>query len=131
MKGIATRLREELAETMGRIRRMGGGVVFEEFPGALEANTPEADQVDASRSREERETSSATRRVLIDKANKLAEALQRLERGEYGNCEECGGPIGLARLRATPEATTCVECQGSLERLARRLRHRDPTLEAD
>jgi len=130
MKGIAERLREELDKTMGRIRRMGGGVVFEEFPGALEANAHEADQVDASRASEERETSSATRRVLIDKANKLAEALQRLQRGKYGTCEECGEAIEPARLRATPEATTCIPCQGRLERSARRFQHQDPTLEA-
>jgi len=130
MKGIAKRLREELDDTMGRIRRMGGGVVFEEFPGALEANPHEADQVDGSRLSEERETISATRHVLIDKANKLAKALQRLERGEYGSCEECGDPIGLARLRVTPEAATCVQCQRTLERSARRLQQ-DPTQEAD
>jgi RNA polymerase-binding transcription factor DksA len=130
MQGIAERLREELDKTMGRIRRMGGGVVFEEFPGALEANPHEADQVDASRASAERETSSATRRVLIDKANKLAEALQRLQRGKYGTCEECGEAIEPARLRATPEATTCIPCQDRLERSARRFQHQDATLEA-
>jgi RNA polymerase-binding transcription factor DksA len=130
MKGIAEQLREELDKTMGRIRRMGGGVVFEELPGSLEANPQEADQVDASRASEERETSSATRRVLIDKANKLAEALERFQRGKYGTCEECGEPIESARLRATPQATTCIPCQGHLERSARRFQHQDPTHEA-
>ena len=40
----------------------------------------------------------------------LAEAQQRLERGTYGRCERCRGPIGLERLRAVPTAAACVAC---------------------
>ena len=47
-------------------------------------------------------------------------ALERLERGEYGRCTACGGTIPSARLRARPEATTCVQCQAALERAAAR-----------
>ncbi len=58
---------------------------------------------------------------LIDEANDLAEALDRLRGGEHGTCEECRSPITPARLRATPDATTCLRCQGRLEQSARRL----------
>ncbi|MEZ5572905.1 MAG: TraR/DksA family transcriptional regulator [Halioglobus sp.] len=37
-------------------------------------------------------------------------ALERIENGTYGTCEECGEPIGDARLGAIPEATRCVNC---------------------
>lgn len=37
-------------------------------------------------------------------------ALARLERGEFGRCERCGGEIGEARLRVRPMAATCVGC---------------------
>ncbi|MFE9382710.1 TraR/DksA family transcriptional regulator [Streptomyces sp. NPDC007025] len=37
-------------------------------------------------------------------------ALERLERGEYGRCTECGEPIPEERLSARPAATTCVRC---------------------
>lgn len=43
-------------------------------------------------------------------------ALARMSQGEYGLCEACGGPIGLARLEIVPEATLCVACQALEER---------------
>lgn len=45
---------------------------------------------------------------LIDKIN---EALDRIEEGTYGYCEETGEPIGLKRLEARPVATLCIEAQ--------------------
>ena len=121
MDEIKKRLERELSHTMDRIRRMGGGVVFEEFPGAVADNTALADEVDVIQENEDREMSFATRSMLVGRANKLAEALQRLRGGEYGLCEECGEAIAPARLRALPEVTTCVRCQDRIERMSRRL----------
>lgn len=42
---------------------------------------------------------------------KIDEALQRIETGDYGWCEETGDPIGLPRLLARPTATLSVEAQ--------------------
>jgi DnaK suppressor protein len=38
-------------------------------------------------------------------------ALARLANGRYGDCERCGGPIGMQRLRAMPEARLCLSCR--------------------
>jgi DnaK suppressor protein len=54
---------------------------------------------------------------------KIDEALERIERGEYGYCEETGEPIGIKRLEARPVATLSVEAQERHERLERT--HRD------
>mgnify|MGYP000962670785 FL=1 len=43
------------------------------------------------------------------------QALERIESGEYGYCEECGDAIGVARLEVLPEAHLCVGCQDMLE----------------
>jgi DnaK suppressor protein len=40
----------------------------------------------------------------------IDEALERIERGEYGTCSDCGEPIPIERLEALPTATTCVQC---------------------
>jgi hypothetical protein len=48
-------------------------------------------------------------------ARELAEvdaALGRIEAGNYGTCISCGGPLGLQRLRAIPEARFCLGCSG-------------------
>ncbi len=48
--------------------------------------------------------------------SQIERALQLIEEGEYGKCEECGEPISIERLRALPFATLCVECKKESER---------------
>lgn len=52
-------------------------------------------------------------RKLVKKIN---QALQRIEDGEYGYCEETGEPINVARLNARPVATMTLEAQERHER---------------
>lgn len=42
-------------------------------------------------------------------------ALRKMQYEGYGYCEECGEPISLARLKARPTASLCVDCQHALE----------------
>jgi DnaK suppressor protein len=42
---------------------------------------------------------------------KIDAALDRIDNGTYGWCEDTGEPIGLARLEARPVSTLCVEAQ--------------------
>lgn len=37
-------------------------------------------------------------------------ALEKIEDGSYGKCEECGARIPKARLNAIPYAVMCVKC---------------------
>ena len=53
-------------------------------------------------------------RKLISKIN---DALERIEDGSYGFCEETGEPIGLERLEARPIATLSIEAQERHERM--------------
>ena len=50
---------------------------------------------------------------------KIDAALERLDDGTYGYCEETGEPIGLKRLDARPIATLSVEAQERHERRER------------
>ena len=59
-------------------------------------------------------------RKLISKIN---QALERIDQGEYGFCEETGEPITLARLKARPIATLSIEAQERHERMEKT--HRD------
>lgn len=47
---------------------------------------------------------------------KIDSALQRIDEGTYGFCEETGEPIGLKRLDARPIATLSIEAQERHER---------------
>ena len=44
------------------------------------------------------------------------QAVKALAAGTYGYCENCGKPIGKARLEAFPRATMCVACKQRQER---------------
>ena len=49
-------------------------------------------------------------------ANKIREALERIDDGEFGICESCEEEIGEARLRARPVTTLCIDCKTEQER---------------
>ncbi|MEM8949160.1 MAG: RNA polymerase-binding protein DksA [Pseudomonadota bacterium] len=48
--------------------------------------------------------------------SKIAAAIERIEDGSYGYCEESQEPIGLQRLEARPIATLSIEAQERHER---------------
>lgn len=50
---------------------------------------------------------------FLDKINK---ALERLDGGNFGMCEECGEEISVKRLEARPETTLCIRCKEDQER---------------
>ncbi|MES2319447.1 MAG: TraR/DksA family transcriptional regulator [Pseudomonadota bacterium] len=69
----------------------------------------------------------ATVRLLNDLALEAADhsaaqlrslryALAKFDDGSYGQCEECGKPIGFSRLQARPEARLCIACQTRVEK---------------
>ena len=41
---------------------------------------------------------------------KISEALGRIDRDEYGICDECGAAIDEGRLSAHPYARKCIDC---------------------
>jgi RNA polymerase-binding transcription factor DksA len=41
----------------------------------------------------------------------IEEALDRIEEGTFGICEECQKPIPKERLKALPHASLCLECK--------------------
>jgi DnaK suppressor protein len=52
----------------------------------------------------------------LNKLRALERAIEQIDVKEYGNCEECGEPIGLKRLEALPGVTLCVTCAEKAER---------------
>ena len=59
------------------------------------------------------------------KLTAITEALERVEDGSYGKCEECGADIAEGRLVALPFTRLCVTCQSEQERESRMTRRFD------
>ena len=51
-----------------------------------------------------------------DKLIEVDEALDRIENGTFGICEECEEPIALKRLEAIPNTRYCIRCKEELEK---------------
>ncbi len=58
----------------------------------------------------ERSQVEALVRQARDHLHEIDEAFARLDRGTYGACERCGGPVGAERLTARPVARLCIRC---------------------
>lgn len=52
--------------------------------------------------------------------SKIDAALGRIDAGTFGECAECGDPIGSERLRARPVTTLCIGCKAEEEAAERR-----------
>ena len=61
-----------------------------------------------------------------DALYEIEEAIKRIDRGSYGNCEMSGKPIAHARLEAIPFTRYTVECQSQLEKQNKVSRSRVP-----
>jgi len=83
------------------------------------ANPQEPDLGDRATAEMERTLELRTRDRARKLISKIDAALQRIEDGTYGYCEETDEPISLKRLEARPIATLSVEAQERHERMER------------
>ncbi|MEU6314303.1 TraR/DksA family transcriptional regulator [Streptomyces sp. NPDC047014] len=74
------------------------------------------DQADTGTKNITRESELALAANATSMLEQTERALERLEAGTYGLCENCGRPIGKARMQAFPRATLCVDCKQKQER---------------
>jgi RNA polymerase-binding protein DksA len=113
----AEEARAELASDMDRLRTeistseaSLAGLMRDSGDGA---GDDEADTGTKNITREHEMSLTANAREMLQQTE---HALERLEAGTYGVCENCGNPIGKARMQAFPRATLCVECKQKQER---------------
>lgn len=81
------------------------GVKNEELSDTIDRSTVETDRNFTLRLRDRE------RKLL----KKVEEALDRLEKGELGDCIQCDKRIGISRLKARPVATLCIDCKEKQE----------------
>ncbi|MFJ8935524.1 TraR/DksA family transcriptional regulator [Streptomyces sp. NPDC102365] len=102
----ALRLRAEITHSeeslAGLMRDSGDG-----------AGDDQADTGTKNITRESEMALAANAREMLEQTER---ALERLDAGTYGLCENCGNAIGKARMQAFPRATLCVECKQKQER---------------
>ena len=81
-----------------------------------EENANHADLADRASSETDRSIELRARDRQRKLISKIDAAIQRIDEGTYGYCEETGEPISLKRLDARPIATLSIEAQERHER---------------
>ena len=105
-------------ELQGNAQKTLGGDIHldpDDFPDEIDTASSEVNLAFQGRLRERE-------RGLITNINA---ALEKIDRGVFGECNSCGEEIGLKRLEARPVATLCLEAQERRELAERQFRDRD------
>jgi len=90
------------------LRRTGG-----EESGNL-SNTP-VHLADLASDSFEQEIAISLLETEEQRLEEIAAALERINKGSFGRCEECQREISPERLRAIPYARLCIECANRVE----------------
>ena len=74
------------------------------------------DKVEAATEWSELEKALIIEKRMRDDLAEVEHALAKFEKEIYGLCENCGLPIGTARLQALPQAKLCLTCKARGEK---------------
>ncbi len=107
------RLEELRAELAGVVR---GLEEDQQDRGESEGDMTENDSGDMSQSLFTREMDATIEQTMEKRLESVDRALQKVEEGTYGICDDTGEPIPRGRLEAMPEAIYTVEAQQRRER---------------
>ena len=102
-------LTDERARTLERLADLAGdyaGIVA----ASVDSNADDEHDPEGSTIAFERSQVGALVAQARAHLEEIDAALARVEHGDYGVCESCGGPIAPARLEARPVARTCIRC---------------------
>ena len=116
---VLAELRTRLEQKRDNLRRQIAALQADDGAGTPPIDEPSTDapedtgdmSVDLQQQDENRATVVELRAALAE----VERALAKFEQGTYGQCEVCGGPIPVARLRVFPEARYDVQHQAEIE----------------
>jgi DnaK suppressor protein len=100
--------RQAVIERLAALERDFNGIV----EAAGQANADDEHDPEGATIAFERQHIAALLSQARDQLSQVEQAIARLDVGRYGECQNCGRPIGAGRLAARPIATTCIDCAG-------------------
>ena len=116
-KEFVEKQRERLLQLRGELVRMIEGLEEDQrYRAEEEEDFTQHDSGDRSQSLFTREMDATVGQTLERRLQNVERALQKIEEGTYGTCEDTGEPIPRGRLEAVPEAIYTVEAQQRHER---------------
>ena len=77
----------------------------------MENNSRQGDMADQASGNNEVHIALRLRQTDAKILQAIEEALQRIDKGTYGICRDCGNAIAPARLKAIPWTRVCIDCK--------------------
>ena len=93
-----------------RIELLGTGGI-KPIQASMENNTRQGDMADQASGNNEVHIALKLKQTDAKILQAIEEALQRIDKGTYGICRDCGGPIAPPRLNAIPWTRVCIACK--------------------
>jgi DnaK suppressor protein len=116
-KEFVEKQRERLEELRAELVRMVEGLEEDQQDrGESEGDMTENDSGDMSQSLFTREMDATVEQTMEKRLESVDRALQKIEEGTYGVCDDTGELISKGRLEAVPEALYTLEAQQRQER---------------
>jgi DnaK suppressor protein len=109
-EGQRERLEQKKAELEVRLGRITANV----------RQSLETDSKERAKQLEDSEVVDALGNEARDELKKVSIALERMDKGEYGLCSDCGIRIAADRIRAYPYANECIDCANMDEKMRSR-----------
>jgi DnaK suppressor protein len=106
---LITRLKETLIKRRGDILATTTGT--RALPASADVNSRHGDLADQANGTNEVHIQLKLKQTDAKILQATEEALERMEKGTYGICRDCGDPIAPARLDAIPWTRVCIECK--------------------
>jgi DnaK suppressor protein len=97
-------------------RALTKGVKTNEANGKEGAVDEVKDLADQASDSYDRELAFGLSEAERSRLREVDDALDRIGKGKYGTCDNCGKPISSSRLKALPFARLCVDCKAKEER---------------
>jgi len=94
-------------------------------------DTPSGDSVDLASLEINQNSLVKVGKRELNHLKKIDAALKKMEEGTYGECENCGEQIAVARLLARPVAQLCIDCKTAQENEERKYTDRTSDEESD
>lgn len=103
-----TELRAELERELVRLRRSMASTAVAARP--VELDQTAVGRVSRADALQNQQLSADLHSREQARLSLLTDAIERMDRGEYGACQRCGAAIPFGRLVVLPEARTCAAC---------------------
>ena len=100
--------KQALLRKRGEILGSGG---IKPLQTSMETNTRQGDLADQATGNNEVHIQLKLKQTDAKILQAINEALERMEKGTYGICRDCGEPIAEARLNAIPWTRVCITCK--------------------